>query len=108
MTEIAKFLWCDANDRMGRFNSDDCCDLDLADAHGGCENNDSAMVSSASTSISVDSNTVRREQPRENAVIRKEMLEIVENPRRFGYRRVGNMPERKGRSDSSYTARTSI
>ena len=40
--------------------------------------------------------TVRRERPPDHAEIRKEMHIIAGNRRRFGYRRIGVMLERKG------------
>ena len=46
--------------------------------------------------IGVDPKTVRRERPPDNPEIREEMHKIAEKRRRFGYRRVGIMPERKG------------
>ncbi|WP_166956732.1 IS3 family transposase [Pseudochelatococcus lubricantis] len=46
--------------------------------------------------IGVDPKTVRREKPPDNPEIREEMHKIAEKRRRFGYRRVGIMLERKG------------
>ncbi|MBL3610577.1 IS3 family transposase [Rhodovulum sulfidophilum] len=46
--------------------------------------------------IGVDPKTVRRERPADNPEIREEMHKIAEKRRRFGYRRVGIMLERKG------------
>lgn len=46
--------------------------------------------------IDVDPKTVRRERPPDHAEIREEMREIAATRRRFGYRRVGVMLERKG------------
>jgi putative transposase len=46
--------------------------------------------------IGVDPKTVRRERPPDNCEIRAEMREIADQRRRFGYRRVGVMLERKG------------
>jgi len=46
--------------------------------------------------IGVDPKTVRRERPPDHAEIREEMREIAGLRRRFGYRRVGVMLERKG------------
>lgn len=46
--------------------------------------------------IGVDPKTVRRERPPDNPEIREEMHKIAEKRRRFGYRRVGIMLERKG------------
>lgn len=46
--------------------------------------------------IGVDPKTVRRERPPDHADIREEMREIAGLRRRFGYRRVGVMLERKG------------
>lgn len=46
--------------------------------------------------IGVDPKTVRRERPPDHAEIREEMSEIAATRRRFGYRRVGVMLERKG------------
>jgi hypothetical protein len=50
----------------------------------------------APTLIGVDPKTVRRERPPDNPEIREEMHKIAEKRRRFGYRRVGIMLERKG------------
>jgi putative transposase len=41
----------------------------------------------ACTLVGVDPKTVRRERPLDNPEIRKEMGEIAEKRRRFGYRR---------------------
>ena len=46
--------------------------------------------------IGVDPKTVRRERPPDHPEIRSEMREIAAQRRRFGYRRVGVMLERKG------------
>ena len=46
--------------------------------------------------IGVDPKTVRRERPQDHTEIRAEMREIAAQRRRFGYRRVGVMLERKG------------
>ncbi|MDP7151602.1 MAG: IS3 family transposase [Paracoccaceae bacterium] len=46
--------------------------------------------------VGVDPKTVRRERPPDNPEIRKEMKAIAANRRRFGYRRIGVMLERKG------------
>ena len=46
--------------------------------------------------IGVDPKTVRRERPPDNPEIREEMHKIAEKRRRFGYRRMGIMLERKG------------
>ena len=46
--------------------------------------------------IGVDPKTVRRDRPPDNPEIRVEMHKIAEKRRRFGYRRVGIMLERKG------------
>ncbi|WP_155734773.1 IS3 family transposase [Rhodovulum sulfidophilum] len=46
--------------------------------------------------IGVDPKTVRRERPPDNPEIREEMHKIAEERRRFGYRRVGILLERKG------------
>ena len=46
--------------------------------------------------IGVDPKTVRREKPPDNPEIRLEMNKIAEKRRRFGYRRIGVMLERKG------------
>jgi putative transposase len=46
--------------------------------------------------VGVDPKTVRRERPPDHAEIRKEMREIAAQRRRFGYRRIGVMLERKG------------
>ncbi|ASP20360.1 HTH-like domain protein [Antarctobacter heliothermus] len=44
----------------------------------------------------VDPKTVRRERPPDCADIRKEMQEVAGKRRRFGYRRIGVLLERKG------------
>ena len=46
--------------------------------------------------IGVDPKTVRRERPPDNPEIRNAMQEIAAVRRRFGYRRIGLMLERKG------------
>jgi putative transposase len=46
--------------------------------------------------IGVDPKTVRRERPPDCPEIRKEMQEIAGKRRRFGYRRIGVLLERKG------------
>jgi len=46
--------------------------------------------------IGVDPKTVRRDRPPDNPEIRLEMNKIAEKRRRFGYRRIGVMLERKG------------
>jgi putative transposase len=46
--------------------------------------------------VSVDPKTVRRERPPDNPEIREAMHKIAEKRRRFGYRRVGILLERKG------------
>ncbi|WP_156894304.1 IS3 family transposase [Rhodobacter xanthinilyticus] len=46
--------------------------------------------------IGVDPKTVRRDRPLDNPEIREAMHKIVEKRRRFGYRRVGILLERKG------------
>ena len=46
--------------------------------------------------IGVDPKTVRRERPPDNPEIRDEMHKIAEKRRRFGYRRLGILLERKG------------
>ena len=46
--------------------------------------------------VGVDPKTVRRERPPDNPDIRKEMGRIAETRRRFGYRRIGILLERKG------------
>ena len=46
--------------------------------------------------IGVDPKTVRREHPPDNPEIRVEMNKIAEKRRRFGYRRIGVLLERKG------------
>ena len=46
--------------------------------------------------IGVDPKTVRREHPPDNPEIRLEMHKIAEKRRRFGYRRIGVLLERKG------------
>ena len=46
--------------------------------------------------IGVDPKTVRRERPQDHTEIRAKMREIAVQRRRFGYRRVGVMPEHKG------------
>jgi putative transposase len=46
--------------------------------------------------VGVDPKTVRRERPPDNPEIREEMHKIAERRRRFGYRRLGILLERKG------------
>ena len=46
--------------------------------------------------IGVDPKTVRRERPPDNPEIRKAMQEIAAMRRRFGYRRIGLLLERRG------------
>lgn len=46
--------------------------------------------------IGVDLKTVRREHPPDNPEIRLELNKVAEKRRRFGYRRIGIMLERKG------------
>ena len=46
--------------------------------------------------VGVDPKTVRRERPPDTPDIRKEMGKLAETRRRFGYRRLGIFPERKG------------
>lgn len=46
--------------------------------------------------VGVDPKTVRRERPPDNPEIRAEMQAVAANRRRFGYRRIGVMLERKG------------
>lgn len=46
--------------------------------------------------VGVDPKTVRRERPPDNPEIRKEMGQIAEVRRRFGYRRIGILLARKG------------
>ena len=46
--------------------------------------------------VGVDPKTVRRERPSDYPEVRKAMKEIAEKRRRFGYRRIGILLERKG------------
>jgi putative transposase len=46
--------------------------------------------------VGVDPKTVRRERPPDNPDIREEMGKLAEKRRRFGYRRIGVLLERKG------------
>ena len=46
--------------------------------------------------VGVDPKTVRRERPADNPEIREEMKAVAGKRRRFGYRRIGVMLERKG------------
>ena len=46
--------------------------------------------------VGVDPKTVRRERPPDNPEIRAEMKAVAAKRRRFGYRRIGVMLERKG------------
>ncbi len=46
--------------------------------------------------VGVDPKTVRRERPPDNPEVRQEMRKVAETRRRFGYRRIGIMLERKG------------
>ncbi|MFG6664763.1 IS3 family transposase [Sulfitobacter sp. 916] len=48
--------------------------------------------------VGVDPKTVRRERPPDCAEIRREMQEVAGKRRRFGYRRIGVLLERKGMS----------
>ncbi len=48
--------------------------------------------------VGVDPKTVRRERPPDCPEVRKEMQEIAGKRRRFGYRRIGVLLERKGMS----------
>ncbi len=48
--------------------------------------------------VGVDPKTVRRERPPDSPDIRKEMKAVAAKRRRFGYRRIGVMLERKGMS----------
>jgi hypothetical protein len=48
--------------------------------------------------VGVDPKTVRRERPPDNPEIREEMKAVAAKRRRFGYRRIGVMLERKGMS----------
>ena len=50
----------------------------------------------ACTLVDVDPKTVRRERSPDNPDIRREMGKIAEKRRRFGYRRIGILLERKG------------
>jgi len=47
--------------------------------------------------VGVDPKTVRRDQPPDNPEVREEMKAIASKRRRFGYRRIGVLLERKGR-----------
>ena len=46
--------------------------------------------------VGVDPKTVRRDRPPDNPKIRTEMKAVAAKRRRFGYRRIGVMLERKG------------
>ena len=46
--------------------------------------------------VSVDSKTGRRDKPPDSPEVRKEMKAIASKRRRFGYRRIGVLLERKG------------
>lgn len=46
--------------------------------------------------VGVDPKTVRRERPPDNLEVRKAMQEIAALRRRFGYRRIGLLLERRG------------
>jgi putative transposase len=46
--------------------------------------------------VGVDPKTVRRDRPLDNPEIREEMKLIASKRRRFGYRRIGVLSERKG------------
>ena len=46
--------------------------------------------------VGVDPKTVRRDQPPDNPEVREEMKAIASKRRRFGYRRIGMLLERKG------------
>jgi hypothetical protein len=46
--------------------------------------------------VGVDPKTVRRDRPPDNPEVREEMQAIASKRRRFGYRRIGVLLERKG------------
>jgi putative transposase len=46
--------------------------------------------------IGADPKTVRRERPPDHSAIREAMKNVAGKRRRFGYRRIGVMPERQG------------
>jgi putative transposase len=46
--------------------------------------------------VGVDPKTVRRDKPLDSPEVRKEMKVIASKRRRFGYRRIGVLLERKG------------
>ena len=46
--------------------------------------------------VGVDPKTVRRDRPPDNPEVREEMKAIASKRRRFGYRRIGVLLERKG------------
>ena len=46
--------------------------------------------------VGVDSKTVWRDQPPDNPEVREEMKAIASKRRRFGYRRIDELSERKG------------
>ena len=46
--------------------------------------------------VGVDPKTVRRDQPPDDLEVREEMKAIASKRRRFGYRRIGVLMERKG------------
>ena len=46
--------------------------------------------------VGVDAKTVRRERPPDHPEVREEMKKIAGTRRRFGYRRIGVLLERKG------------
>ena len=46
--------------------------------------------------VGVDPKTVRRDHPPDNPEVREEMKAIASKRRRFGYRRIGVLLERKG------------
>ena len=46
--------------------------------------------------VGVDPKTVRRDQPPDNSEVREKMKAIASKRRRFGYRRIGVLLERKG------------
>ena len=55
--------------------------------------------------VGVDPKTVRRERPSDCPEVRKAMKEIAEKRRRFGYRRIGILLERKGMTMNHIGAR---
>jgi putative transposase len=53
--------------------------------------------------VGVDPKTVRREHSPDNPEVREEMQAIASKRRRFGYRRIGVLLERKGMNQTGFS-----